>query len=52
MTIPINWEQRYCPHCKDIFFVRTMRLKESKTLSCYMCGKRFKVYDERRTNDS
>jgi len=36
-------EERYCPHCKKIFYVKGFRLSCAKTLSCYYCGKRFKV---------
>ena len=36
-------EERYCPHCKKIFYVSGFKLTTAKTLSCYYCKKRFKV---------
>ena len=39
-------EERKCTHCNKIFYVIGMRTTDAKTLSCYYCGKRFKVKED------
>lgn len=36
-------EERKCPHCNRVFWVNGFRFCCARTLSCYYCGKRFKV---------
>jgi uncharacterized Zn-finger protein len=36
-------EERECPYCNKVFVVNGFKYCYAKTLSCYYCGKRFKV---------
>lgn len=35
-----NFQEIICPKCKKTFYLKSMRLIDAKTTSCYFCGYR------------
>lgn len=43
MTCWGNSEEVTCPRCNKIFYLKSFRLQEAKSITCMFCNRRFNI---------